>query len=129
MYWLLLLFIAIPAIEIAIFIWTGNMIGIWSVLLIIVLTGMVGVILVRQEGAKTWVRLQMSMQKGIPPSEEILNGICIIIGGIFLLIPGFFTDLIGFLLVIPLTRKPFKWLIITLLIKKMRNGTVIYRRW
>lgn len=129
MYWLILCLIAIPAIEVTIFIWTGDAIGIWSVLIIIILTGMIGVIVVRTEGMKTWQRLVMSIQQGIHPSEEILNGICIIVAGIFLVTPGFFTDLIGFLLVIPFTRKPFKWLLLKMLMRKMKNGTYIYRRW
>ena len=129
MYWLFLFVILIPAIEITIFIWTGSAIGIWSVLLIIVLTGFVGIMLVKQEGAKTWYRIQQSFEQHIPPTNEILDGICIIIGGIFLLTPGFFTDALGFLLVLPLTRPPFKKLLLFLLIKKGSNGKIIYRRW
>ena len=129
MYWLILCLIAIPAIEVTLFIWTSDAIGIWSVFIIIILTGMIGVIVVRTEGMKTWQRLVMSIQQGIHPSEEILNGICIIVAGIFLVTPGFFTDLIGFLLVIPFTRKPFKWLLLKMLMRKMKNGTYIYRRW
>lgn len=129
MYWLILCLIAIPAIEVTLFIWTSDAIGIWSVFIIIILTGMIGVIVVRTEGMKTWQRLVMSIQQGIHPSEEILNGICIIVAGIFLVTPGFFTDLVGFLLVIPFTRKPFKWLLLNILMRKMKNGTYIYRRW
>lgn len=129
MYWLILCLIAIPAIEVTLFIWTSDMIGIWSVFIIIILTGMIGVIVVRTEGMKTWQRLVVSIQQGIHPSEEILNGICIIVAGIFLVTPGFFTDLVGFLLVIPFTRKPFKWLLLNMLMCKMKNGTYIYRRW
>lgn len=129
MYWLLLFVIIIPAIEITIFTWTGSMIGIWSVLFIIILTGLIGVALVKQEGKKTWLRIQTSFQRQIQPTDEILNAICIVIGGIFLLTPGFFTDILGFLLVIPWTRKPFKALIFFLIVKKLKDGSFIYRRW
>lgn len=129
MYWLLLFVILIPAIEISIFIWTGSVIGVWSVLLIIVLTGFIGIMLVKQEGAKTWYRIRRSYEQHIPPTEELANGICIIVGGIFLLTPGFFTDALGFLLVLPWTRPPFKKLLLFLIIKKVSNGKIIYRKW
>jgi len=129
MYWLFLFVILIPAIEISIFIWTGSAIGIFSVLLIIVLTGFVGIMLVKQEGAKTWYSIQRSYEQHIPPTDEITDGVCIIIGGIFLLTPGFFTDALGFLLVLPWTRPPFKKLLLFLIIKRISNGKIIYRKW
>src|SRR5699024_2450686 len=105
MYWLILFFIVIPVMEIALFIWTGSMIGIWSVIMLIFLTGLAGIIFVRYEGIKTYQRVGELIQQGIRPDNEILNGICILLAGVCLITPGFLTDLIGFLLLIPFTRK------------------------
>jgi|SRR5690625_229454 len=129
MIWLIFLFVIIPALEIGIFIWTGSQIGALPVVLIIILTGIIGITLVKQQGIETWKKTQFAMYNGEPPGDHILDGICILIGGVFLLAPGFFTDAIGFLLVIPWTRKPFKYLMYKQMIKKMKKGTIVYRRW
>lgn len=129
MYWLILIFILIPAIEIGIFIWTGNLIGGWSVVLLIILTGIIGAGLVKQQGMVTWKRAQLSIYNREVPREQIIDGICIILGGILLLTPGFLTDFLGFLFVLPWTRGPFKKLIGLLIMKKISNGKIIYRRW
>ncbi|HLR65442.1 MAG TPA: FxsA family protein [Pseudogracilibacillus sp.] len=126
MYWLILFFIVIPVIEIALFIWTGSMIGIWSVIMLIFLTGLAGIIFVRYEGIKTYQRVGELIQQGIRPDNEILNGICILLAGVCLITPGFLTDLIGFLLLIPFTRKPFKALIMYSLIKMMKRKSTIF---
>ena len=99
MYWLILIFILIPAVEIGIFIWTGNLIGGWPVVGLIVLSGIIGAALVKKEGLETWRKAQLAMYNREVPREQIIDGICIIIGGIFLLAPGFVTDILGFLLV------------------------------
>lgn len=129
MIWLILTFVLIPAIEIGIFIWTGSRIGALPVVLIIVLTGIVGIALVKQQGIETWRKVQESMARSEPPGEYILNGICVLIGGVFLLAPGFFTDFLGFLLVLPWTRKPFKYFMYKQMRNKLKKGTVVYRKW
>ena len=129
MIWLIIIFILIPAIEISIFLWTGSELGILPVAMIIILTGIIGIALVKKEGLETWRRAQLAMYNNEVPAEEIVDGICIIIGGIFLLTPGFFTDALGFLLVIPFTRSPFKYFIKTYVMKKLAEGKFLFRRW
>lgn len=129
MIWLILIFIVIPAVEIGLFIWAGSQIGVIPVILIIIFTGIAGITLVKQQGIETWRKVQLSMYNQEPPGEHILDGICILLGGVLLLGPGFFTDLIGFLLVIPWTRTPVKHLIYKQMIKKMKKGTIVYRKW
>jgi len=129
LWFLLVTFIVVPTIEIAIFIWTGGYIGIWSVIALILLTGILGTIIVRHEGMETIRRAQLSFQRGEVPREEILDGICILIGSVLLITPGFFTDLVGFLVVFPLTRKPFKLGMKKIVAKKISKGNIVYRRW
>ncbi len=129
MYWFILIFILIPAIEIGVFIWTGNMIGGWTVVVLIILTGIVGAALVKKEGMETWRRAQLAMYNREVPREQIIDGICIILGGILLLTPGFVTDVTGFLLVIPWTRTPFKRLISFLIMKRIAKGNIVFRKW
>ncbi len=129
MYWFILIFILLPAIEIGIFIWSGNAIGGWSVVGLIILSSIIGAALVKKEGLETWKKAQLAMYNREVPREEIIDGICIILGGILLLAPGFVTDFLGFLLVLPWTRPPFKKLIIFLILKRISKGNIIFRRW
>ena len=108
MRWLLLALLIIPAAEIGLFIWIGGMTGPWWVVFLIVLTGVAGVTLAKKQGMDTWRRAQLQMNNGRPPTEEIVDGICIFIGAVFLFSPGFITDTVGFILVLPLTRGLFK---------------------
>lgn len=126
---LLITFIVVPTIEIAIFIWTGGHFGIWAVLALILLTGFLGTLIVRYEGVQTMRRAQQAFQQGEVPTDEILEGICLLIGSVLLITPGFFTDLVGFLIVFPLTRKPFVALLKRIIAKKVAKGTITYRRW
>lgn len=127
--WLLLLFIVVPAIEIALFIWTGSHIGALSVFLLIILTGVLGSLIVRFEGVETWRRAQESIMRGEIHKDEIFDGICILIGAVLIITPGFFTDVIGFLILFPLTRKPFRSLLKYYIAKQISNGKIIFRKW
>lgn len=129
MYWFILILIIIPAIEISLFIWIGSKVSIGFVFLLILLTGIVGVALVRYQGIETWKRAQLSMYNGEPPGDHILDGISIMIGAVLIITPGLFTDAIGLLLITPFTRQPFKKLLYTLMMKRFAKGKIIYRKW
>ncbi|SFG08937.1 UPF0716 protein FxsA [Halobacillus alkaliphilus] len=127
--WLLLFILIVPALEIGLLIWAGNWIGPWWVILLIILTGVIGAWLAKQQGLETIRNFQNSMSSGQMPQDTLLDGACILVGGAVLLTPGFITDAIGFLLLIPPTREPIKRLIKKVISKMMDKGTVtIYRR-
>jgi len=75
---------------------------------LVVLTGLIGMLLVRAEGRSTLARFQRKLASGSPPTDELLDGGLLIASGAFLLTPGLVTDLIGFLLVLPPTRLPIR---------------------
>lgn len=127
MLWLILILIVVPAIEVGIFIWTSAQIGIFPIVLMIILTGMLGVALWKKQGAELLRSAQLSMARGQSPAQELMDGITIIIGGILLITPGFFTDLLGFLLVLPWTRPIFRQGISWLIMKQMAKKNIIYR--
>jgi len=108
---LLLLIIVVPALEIGLFILAGKTFGLLKTLLLIVVTGIFGAWFARKEGLQVLKLAQLQSQRGEIPSEAILDGICILIGGVFLISPGFITDVLGLLLVIPYTRGVFKILL------------------
>lgn len=100
----LALFILIPIIEIAVFIQAGSYLGMGLTLLLILLTAVVGLALIRQQGLATIFRAQEKMQSGEVPAVEMMEGIMLAAAGLLLLTPGFFTDTIGFLLLVPIIR-------------------------
>ena len=79
-----------------------------GMVLLVVLTGLVGMLLVRAEGRRTLRKMQRSMAQGEPPTDELLDGGLLIAAGAFLLTPGLVTDAIGFLLAVPVTRMPIR---------------------
>ena len=129
MRWLFLLFLIIPALEIGLFLWVGGLTSPWFVVLLIIFTGFAGVYLAKKQGMETMNRAQMQISQGQPPGDAIIDGICIFIGGVFLFAPGFISDIAGFLLVLPATRKPLKNIVRRAVMKMMGNGTtIIYRK-
>jgi UPF0716 protein FxsA len=115
MKWFIGMFIVIPALEIALFILSGKLIGIWSTAALIILTGMIGVWLAKQQGLAVVEEAKREFFYGRLPSGAILDGICVLIGGALLITPGFFTDIAGVFLLLPATRsmiKPYiaRWL-------------------
>lgn len=109
--WLLLAFIAIPMIEIALFIQVGGMIGLGWTLLIVLGTAVLGTWLVRQQGAMALNNLRRSFSELRDPSEPLADAAMILIAGVLLLTPGFFTDAMGFALLTPPVRyAAYRWL-------------------
>ncbi|RLU03699.1 MAG: FxsA family protein [Ketobacter sp.] len=80
----------------------------WPVtILLTVLTAMMGSFMFRWQGVETWVRLNNRMQQGEMPGVEMVEGVMLLLGGALLITPGFITDGVGFLLLMPQTRKAF----------------------
>lgn len=99
--WLLLAFIAVPLVEIALFIQVGGAIGLWSTLGIVVVTALIGTYLVRQQGTMAISQLRTEMSNLQDPTEALAHGAMILFSGALLLTPGFFTDAVGFAFLVP----------------------------
>jgi UPF0716 protein FxsA len=102
--WILIAFLAVPLIEIALFIQIGGLIGLWPTLGIVVVTAIFGTYLVRAQGMMAMNNLRRSFSALEDPSEPLAHGAMILISGALLLTPGFFTDGIGFALLMPGVR-------------------------
>ncbi len=108
---LFLAFTIIPAAEIYLLIQIGSVIGAFNTLLVILITGFTGAYLARLQGMHTLRKIQLSLQQGVMPAEEMIDALLIFVAGIVLLTPGFLTDTAGLLLLIPQIRFYFKrWL-------------------
>lgn len=124
-----MLVLVLPALEIGMFIWIGGKIGPWYVILLILLTGIIGISIARWQGLQTWRDVQWQLSQGQVPTKQIIDGVCIFIGGIFLFSPGFITDTIGLIFVIPLTRRFIRQGLYIWLKRSLERGTIIFRRW
>jgi len=111
--WLLALLLSIPLVDAAVLAWLGTRIGWVEVVAITVLTALIGTVLVRAEGRRTISGIQRSLAQGEPPTDGLIDGGLLIAAGALLLTPGLVTDAIGFLLIVPLTRAPIRYVLRT----------------
>ena len=116
---ILISIIAIPIIEILLFIKIGENIGAINTILLIIFTAIVGVYFARIQGIRTIKSGFINIYQNKLPIYEIMSGASIAIAAVLLITPGFFTDTMGFLLLIPITRK----LLLYPIINKSKNQT------
>lgn len=102
---LFLLLVAVPIVEIALFIEIGGWLGTWPTVGIVILTALVGSWMLRLQGLKVLSEFQGRMMAGEDPGQLLADGAMILFAGALLLTPGFFTDTVGFLLLVPAIRR------------------------
>ncbi len=105
---LLLLFITVPLIELYLLVKVGEEVGAGPTIALVILTGILGAALARSQGRSILQNLQTDLQAGRSPTNELLDGFLVLVGGIVLLTPGLLTDLFGFALLIPALRTPIR---------------------
>tara|TARA_B100001121_G_scaffold286921_1_gene283819 strand:+ start:2120 stop:2545 length:426 start_codon:yes stop_codon:yes gene_type:complete len=103
----ILLIILVPIVEIYLFIKIGAQIGAFFTILLIFITAIIGIIYARYESLNTLRSGFSQLIKNEVPAYEMISGAAIAFGAILLIIPGFATDILGFLIIFPLTRKLF----------------------
>ena len=103
----LLLIILIPSIEIFLFIKIGSQIGAITTVLLIFVTAIIGVYYAKYEGLNTLKAGFAQLRKNETPTYEMISGAAIAFAAVLLIIPGFATDVLGFVLIFPITRKFF----------------------
>jgi UPF0716 protein FxsA len=99
-----MLFVAIPLIEIALFIQIGGWLTLWPTLGIVILTGVLGVVLMRRQGLRVIRDAQRALDELRDPLAPLAHGALILLAGFLLFLPGFLTDTMGLLLLIPAVR-------------------------
>ena len=104
MRYLFFFFILLPFVEIYTLIVVGNYIGAFNAILLIVLTGIIGLYLLRNQGIRSLINLRSNPKGFDPTADNILKTLFTPIGGFLILIPGFVTDFLGLLILLPLTR-------------------------
>ncbi len=102
---LLVLFIAVPLVELALLIQLGNYVGVLATIGIVIATAVIGTALLRSQGFAVLARASDALQAGKAPVEPVVEGLFLLIAGAFLLTPGLLTDTVGFLLLVPPIRR------------------------
>ena len=97
-------FIVLPILEMYILIEVGGFIGALNTIGLVLLTALLGLILLRQQGFRTLLNARNKLMQAELPTEELVTGIFLAVGGALLLTPGFVTDFIGFMCLLPFTR-------------------------
>jgi len=102
---LFFIFTIIPAAELWVLFQVSERIGFLETIWLIIITGVVGAAMSKREGVKVIHELKESIRKGQPPGNSVIEGILVLIGGLLLITPGIMTDIFGFSLIFPFTRK------------------------
>jgi len=121
------LFILVPLIELALLIQVGQWIGVWPTVALVAVTGVMGVILVRQEGVRTMARIQLELSRGQLPHRALLDGACLLVAGAFLMTPGVLTDVLAFTLLLPPARGLIQRWVVARLKRGLQEGTLHVR--
>ena len=101
---LLALFIGVPLLEVLILIKLGEVLGFWNTILLVIGTGVAGAYLAKLYGLTIWYDIQRDLSMGQMPSDKLMDGLLVLIGGIVLLTPGLLTDILGLALLFPGSR-------------------------
>jgi UPF0716 protein FxsA len=121
---LFLLFTIVPVLELFLLMQLKDLVGLWPTIGVVVVTGFTGALLARAEGTRVLMQWKRSMVRGKLPEDGILSGLLILVGGVLLVTPGVVTDVLGFCLLIPPTRRAIAGFIRKRLEQRIEDGSV-----
>lgn len=119
-----LVFIAVPILEIYVLIQVGQVIGAWWTILLLIADSILGSWLIRREGRRAWVALQAAIADGRMPTKELADGILIVMGGTLMISPGFVTDVFALFAILPFTRPVARRVLTRFLSRRLRGGVL-----
>lgn len=102
---LLVLFVVVPLVELYLLTLLARATSFWVAVALTLVTGVLGGSLAKREGLRVWRRWQQSLNEMKMPEEGVIGGLLVLVGGVLLITPGILTDISGFLLLIPATRR------------------------
>ncbi|MET3290965.1 UNVERIFIED_CONTAM: UPF0716 protein FxsA [Brevibacillus sp. OAP136] len=127
---LAVVFILASAVELWGLFLVGKAIGAGPTFLLILLTGVAGAYFAKKQGLEILRLIQVQLSRGQMPTDAVIDGVFILLGGLFLIMPGFLADIVGLMLLIPLTRAILRTLIKGWLLKQITSGRIrfLFRR-
>lgn len=105
MRWVVVLVIVVPLVELFLLLQIDRLVGFWPTIALTIVTGFLGGSLAKREGLKVWRSWRTAMAELRPPEQGVVDGVLVLLGGALLITPGVLTDLTGFALLIPFTRR------------------------
>jgi UPF0716 protein FxsA len=121
--WLLVVaFVVVPLVEVFVLVQVGQVIGPWWTILLLVAASIIGAWLIKREGSRSWAALREALQTGRMPARELADAGLILIGGTLMLTPGFVSDVLGVLLIAPVTRPVFRRLLTRMVTTRLLGG-------
>jgi UPF0716 protein FxsA len=117
-------FVIVPLVELALLIKVGQVVGFWPTIGLVVFTGAAGAWLARLEGLRTMFNLRDDLAHGRLPGQAIMDGMAVLLGGALLLTPGIVTDVVGFSLLVPQTRRGIQRWARAHLEENIRDGSI-----
>jgi UPF0716 protein FxsA len=118
------LLVVVPLVEIYVLIQVGQLLGAVPTLLLLVAMSVLGGVLLRREGARTWRALQDALRAHRVPANEVADGALVIMGGSLLLTPGFVSDAVGLLCVLPGSRALVRRAVLALVLRRFGAASV-----
>ena len=123
MFWLFVLLIVAPLLELWVIYQVAAVIGGWETMVLLVIESAIGAWLLKRQGLSTLQRITEAVDAGRVPGKELVDGLLILVAGALMLAPGFIGDIIGFCLIIPFTRAPIR----ALVMRRFKDGR--HGRW
>jgi UPF0716 protein FxsA len=102
---LVVLFVAVPLVELALIVWVGGQLGVVDTLGLLILCSLLGALLVKHQGLGVLRRVRAELDAGRLPAAALLDGVAVLAAGALLLTPGFLTDALGLVLLLPPARR------------------------
>ena len=124
---LLVLFTVVPMVELFILVKIAGGLGAFKAIVLVIVTGIIGAHLARQQGLRTIQNIRGELKSGRLPGAELVEGLIILIAAVVLITPGLLTDILGFLLLLPLCRKGIYLLLLSKLKEKIRSGRITFQ--
>jgi len=124
---LFLIFAIVPPLELYILLRLASIAGVGTTIVIVVATALIGSYLAKMQGILAWWRFRDALAQGRMPSAEIADGLMVIFAAALLLTPGLLTDLFGFTLLVPYSRRILRGWLVHRIGRNMRVNTVIFR--
>ncbi|MGI6559625.1 MAG: FxsA family protein [Limnochordia bacterium] len=124
MVYLLLVLVLLPTLELTLLIELGRQVGTWPTIGLVLATGVIGTALAKSQGLAVLYRMAVDLNEGQIPAEGLFDGLLIFVGGLLLATPGLITDTVGFLLLLPGSRKLIKERARAKIYDWIRRGTI-----
>ncbi|GJQ59882.1 MAG: hypothetical protein SCALA701_26830 [Candidatus Scalindua sp.] len=101
---LIILFTVVPLGELYLLLYVGKYLGLFFTIMIVLITGIFGGFLARSQGLSIYQNIREDLERGIIPTDALLDGLFVLVAGVLLVTPGLITDIVGFLFMIPVLR-------------------------